>query len=811
MNDNFTVNSLLKLKEIVTGPLRRVRAGMKQTERGSASLGSKFASLTKKMAPIAAGGALILAVMTGTAMATVETQKALGELASVGVTDMKALEAAGTDFSNQFAGTDKAAFISAAYDIKSGISTLSDVGVAEFTKLAALTGKATKSTTAEMTSLFATGYGIYKQQYENLTDLEFGEVFSASIAASVQSFKTTGSQMAAAISSIGASATNANVPLHEQLTILGMLQATMSGSEAGTKYKAFINSSAEAGGKLGLSFMTAENQLKSMPEILSAIRSKYGATLDAIEKVELKKAFGTEEAIGVIDLMYNRIDTLKTNMVNLQSAQAQGASFTQKMAQTMNKDLGASMQIAGQQMHNLVEIIGGMFAPSLTWIIQKGSGVILFLQKLANWVSGSSIAKGFLSIVGVISMVVVGFTAFTAAGAGIAMLIPYLTASLAPLAVGLAAISWPVWIVIGAIGALYFAWRNNFGGMADTVSSWWNTISLVFRGVKALFATLKGTTGVIEGELAKDIKAAGLVGLVVTVGKVVYRIGQLFAGIGEGLSVSIGYVSDAFEPVINTMMIAVRPLGKIFLAVGTAIGWAAGKMFGFSASTDASKWRVVGQFIGFFVAGAFKLLGWAINIALIPLHIILRVAGLAMSIFVGFGKIIGNFVGWIVTGFEKVTNFLSSINLFETGAKILGTLSEGIKSTLMRPVELVKSGFQKLRNMLPFSDAKEGPLSQLTLSGSKIMDTLGLGIKKAAPALAGVAAMALAGISDVTSNINLNSPKSIDGQKAAQVKAKETDSGKKIIIQQLTVKLDNVASGEDFIKQLEEFVESHDA
>ena len=67
----------------------------------------------------------------------------------------------------------KADFISAAYDIKSGIASLSDEGVAEFTSLAALTAKATKSTAGEMTSLFATGYGIYKDYYSDLSDMEF--------------------------------------------------------------------------------------------------------------------------------------------------------------------------------------------------------------------------------------------------------------------------------------------------------------------------------------------------------------------------------------------------------------------------------------------------------------------------------------------------------------------------------------------------------------------------------------------------------------------------------------------------------------
>ena len=54
--------------------------------------------------------------------------------------------------------------------------------MAQFTELAGLTAKATKSTTGEMTSLFATGYGIYKGYYSELSDLEFGEMFAGGIA-----------------------------------------------------------------------------------------------------------------------------------------------------------------------------------------------------------------------------------------------------------------------------------------------------------------------------------------------------------------------------------------------------------------------------------------------------------------------------------------------------------------------------------------------------------------------------------------------------------------------------------------------------
>ena len=201
------------------------------------------------------------------------------------------MEQAATDFSSTWAGTTKADFITAAYDIKSGISSLTDEGVAKFTELSGITATATKSSIATMTSLFATGYGIYKDYYKDMSDIEFAEMFSSGISESVKQFKTNGNEMAAAIQTLGASATNAQVPLEEQLSILGMLQATMSGSEAGTKYNAFLRSAAKGGEALGLEFLDANNQLKSMPEILDLLHSKFGDTIDAAEKMQIQEAF----------------------------------------------------------------------------------------------------------------------------------------------------------------------------------------------------------------------------------------------------------------------------------------------------------------------------------------------------------------------------------------------------------------------------------------------------------------------------------------------------------------------------------------
>ena len=139
------------------------------------SINEAFGTVQKAGAALTGVGAGILGAGIATVKSTFETQDALGELSSLGVTDLKAGENAAKSFSDTWAGTTKSDFITAAYDIKSGIASLTDEGVAQFTELAALTGKATKSTTEEMGSLFATGYGIYKGAYEDMSDMDFGE------------------------------------------------------------------------------------------------------------------------------------------------------------------------------------------------------------------------------------------------------------------------------------------------------------------------------------------------------------------------------------------------------------------------------------------------------------------------------------------------------------------------------------------------------------------------------------------------------------------------------------------------------------
>jgi phage-related protein len=53
------------------------------------------------------------------------------------------------------------------------------------------------------------------------------------------------------------------------------------------------------------------------------------------------------------------------------------------------------------------------------------------------------------------------------------------------------------------------------------------------------------------------------------------------------------------------------------------------------------------------------------------------------------------------------------LDFFTAGKKIVESLWKGIESLAMKPVEAMKNIVQKIRNLLPFSPAKEGPLRDI--------------------------------------------------------------------------------------------------
>lgn len=698
----FKLSLVMNMIDNLSGPMAGIASKVGADVTRLDSLSQAFGSAAKAGAVMQEMGTQIAGAALAPVEATFETRRAIGELASLGVRDLGAVENAARSFSDQWAGTTKADFISAAYDIKSGIASLSDEGVAEFTSLAALTAKATKSTAGEMTSLFATGYGIYKSYYDDLSDLEFGEIFSAGIAESVRAFKTSGSGMAQAIQTLGASATTAQVPLEEQLSVLGMLQATMGGSEAGTKYKAFLRSAAKGGEALGLSFLDANNQLLSMPEILDILRGKFGETMDAAEKMELQKAFGDTEAVALIDLMYSKVGDLESNILSLYDAMGQGTGVTQKMASAIQETEPERYERLRQQIHNVTESIGNSLLPTINDAMAKGSEV---LTKAGTWIENNQ------ELVRAIMLVVLTLGGFLAVAGTVITVVS---------GVGLI-----ITRTISGFKLLKAGFLLAKGALTPLIASVWsftaallaNPVTWIVIGIVALIAALV----------------------------LLYNKCEWFR---DGVNAVLGFLKEKLLAIPGAVV-------QLFQSIVTGI------------TTKITAAREA-------VSNGIK----------------------------GVKEIITGAVSWF----------------FESGKKIVTTFANGIKSAFTGAVDTVKGGLQKIRNLLPFSDAKEGPLSTLTLSGQRTMTTYAHGLKLAqdAPAEAAEQGLKLTRARlerEPVRKIPLGPPGS--GKDGGVESAGSGGSAKQVIIQKVIIPADlktikDLRQLLEILKELESYSEANE-
>ncbi|EMV4273764.1 TPA: phage tail tape measure protein [Escherichia coli] len=367
---------LLELTDRLTRPLRaagRQVQGFAATSRGA-------------FRDIATGGAALWGVgaaIQGALMPAIEMDRALGEVKSLGVAEsgLRKLSRAAVDFTMEYGGAAQD-FVRASYDIQSAIAGLTDDELSRFTTASATVAAATKSSSQTITAYMGTMYGIFKDQADAMGKSKWVEQVAGQTATAVQMFKTTGDNMSAAFTTLGASAKAAGIDAAEQFAVLGQLQATMSGSEAGTKYKAFLAAVGSAQKKLGLNFVNKDGTMKSVVEIMKLIRGKFGDLSKVADSDLLKSAFGSDEAVAMIKLLNADIGGLEKNIATL--GNIKGMDKAVEMAQAMADPWEQAAAII-----NGIRIeIGTQLLPVLYPFIQKsnegGKSFVAWLRLYPN-------------------------------------------------------------------------------------------------------------------------------------------------------------------------------------------------------------------------------------------------------------------------------------------------------------------------------------------------------------------------------------------------------------------------------------------
>lgn len=920
----FSVFATLSLVDMISGPLDRVRRAMRSVEGGVATLGQRMGNLALAMAPVALAAGVMLGAFGMAASKAMAFESAMADVAKVvnfeTQSEFQAMNKTVMDMAGRIpmAADGIAAIIAAA-----GQSGVAKQDLAEFAEQAAKMGVAfdlTGDQAGKMMSDWRAGMNLTLPQVYSLADAvnhlsnnmnatapALGEVIQrvGAVAMVCGLSETKVAALGAAFLSAGASPEVAATALKSFTTTL-------------VKGTAMSKDQAAAFASIGLSATQLAKDMQTDAQgtifkVLEAIAAKP----KELQMSLLTTMFG-QEALGSIAPLLQNMGNL-SQAFELVGDKANYAGSMQAEFDTRSKTVANTLQLLSNKLTNLAISVGNAFLPSIGWAAEKLGVFVDMLRAAAETRAG----QWLLQLAGAMGTALVVLTALSASMWFFSALPAMLGKALLPLKTALLGLGAPIYAAIAVLGLLYAAYRTNFGGMADYLHECWNKITLTVKGVLSVFQTLKDGSGEIRGELATQIKAAGLVGLVTTVSRVVYRIQAVFKGFSKALSNAFARIDVIFVPVrlaVAELMQALSGLFGLFTgnevtsaassweAFGAALGEIAGGVLeglatGFAwlvdgvrlfasvighlidgvsalcgwlldlggatneanAAADPFAWsnlgKVLGYVLGLFVAWKAALLAvrgvmvavsaatkawaavqWVLNAAMSanPIGlVVIAIAGLIaagawlvqnwdeiaawwndlwggiaawtvekwdaitgtitgawdsiISGITGFGvsilsglqgawdtasgaasaawegikgivsgawdAIVGGIAGFgasLLAGITEVWNavleFFGGLNLFESGAKLLSTFVDGIKSMASSVVESVEGVFTKVREYLPFSDAHVGPLSQLTLSGARMMTTLAEGVTSAQGGLVSKVSGALSAVGGAIRN-----------------------------------------------------------
>ncbi len=466
----FTIGMVDRISKPVAGVTHQVEDLVNTAKSGFADIAVGGAGLL--------GAGFAIKEMLGPA---IEMDRALGEVKSLGVADsaLKQLSATALEFSTQY-GKSATEFVSASYDIQSAIAGLTGSELSAFTKSSGVLAAATKADTATITNYMGTMYGIFQDNAKAMGKADWVEQVAGMTASAVQMFKTNGMEMSSAFGALGASAQSAGVDMAEQMAVLGTLQATMSGSEAATKYKAFLSGIGKAQDALGLSFTDSEGNMLGMMDIMTKLQGKYGDSFTVSESDELASAFGTSEAVDLVKLLMTQTDGLSDSINKL--GKTKGMEAAEQMA--------AAMVDPWAQMESGIEAVRIGLGQSLLPVINPIVSVLAEgAKELSSW---TQMFPNITRVVGITAVTIIGLTAAMAA---------------VTLVVGFAKTAMAGWLMItktARLATIAFAgaqWLMNAAFVASPiglivigVSALVAVVYAAWLGIKALWSTFSETS-----------------------------------------------------------------------------------------------------------------------------------------------------------------------------------------------------------------------------------------------------------------------------------------------------------------------------
>lgn len=467
---------------------------------------------------------------------------------------------------------------------------------------------------------------------------------------------------------------------------LGALNgAGLQGGEAGAKLGGLMQGLSAGAGKAGIELKKTASGGLDLVATLAAIEAKFGKveTMSPQTKAALEAAFGPD-TFKTMSMLLGQTD--KLSAAHAKIASSAGASTDAQKA--MEATMAAQAKIAENQLAALKLELAAGIAPVLQEVVPLISDG---MRRFSEWVKAN---PGLVKILGTVLLIVAavasvvgpimvaGGAMLTFAGWMLATVVPALLAGAAGAATFAAAllanpITWIVLALIAAAVLIYVYWEPISKFFVDL----WGRIAVAARYASTVMTQLWTAASGAVGKVFADIKAAFEVSFVKGVYTALHLLnpgavlGRIFAAILPILARVWSDVRRGAYAAMDSMVADLTVWWQSLVDRGHDAG---------DALRDALAEAWDGVRADAYAAGA-ALVAWLDQVI----------------------------VGGIRNDLAEVTQILSSFSLASAGAKIVQTIVDGMRSAADAPAAAMKGIVQQVRDYLPFSPAKVGPLRDL--------------------------------------------------------------------------------------------------
>ncbi len=512
-------------------------------------------------------------------------------------------------------------------------------------------------------------------------------------ATSVQELKFGLSQVSAVASMVG-------LNFEDTTTALSVFaQNGLKGSDAGTSLKTMLmtlqpstKEQITLAKELGIvtadgsnAFYDAAGNIKSLDQIAGVLQTSLKGMTAAQQQSTLKTLFGAD-AVRAASILYKEgadgVNTMKSAMSKVTAEEV--------AAEKMNNLNGAIEQLKGS-FETLMISLGEVLVPALKSAAESLGGIVDGFNNLSPGM------KKFLVIGAAVTAIITGLIAVVAIlVAGMGALAAVEWAVLAPILLIVAAV-----VAVIAIFVLLGMWLKK---LYDSNETFRTAVQTVWTGIKNVISTVVAAVLPVIKSVWETFKTnvMSLWAIIEPIFMDIWTtVTNLFANFKKG-----GKTLETLKTVASFVFKYIGAVVKVQLAVVFSV-------IKVVLSAIVIAFRVAFNAVKFVVKVVFNVMRAVIKNAMAIIKgIIKTVTAIIKGDWEGAWNAIKETVSSVV---GNIGEFLGSMKdtFLEAGKGFIKALIDGIKGAATGVYDTVKDVAKKIRDFLPFSPAKVGPLSDL--------------------------------------------------------------------------------------------------